>query len=154
MRGNLRWVGRILRGPDQSRGQLLIEVLIALALMGVISMVFIGALYTSLHAARIADERSTAFTLAKSQMEFVKTLPYSVNEWDYTVSTDPPTYGAKPTWWESNTPSSLDAEFAGYTVTVTSSDFDEDIRLITATAFHNGTEVFALQNYEVDRQSP
>jgi len=154
MRGFVRWGRTGAASRDASRGELLIEVLIALAILGMVSVVFIGALYTSLHAARIADERSVAFTLAKSQMEFVKTLPYSDNEWDYTVSTNPPTYGDKPTWWESNTPSPLDAEFAGYTVIVTGSDFDEDIRLITATAFHNDTEVFALQNYEVDRQSP
>ncbi len=64
----LKW-NRVMR--DGSRGALLIEVLIALAILGVISVVFIGAMYTSLHAARITDERSVGLTLAKSQVEFV-----------------------------------------------------------------------------------
>jgi type II secretory pathway pseudopilin PulG len=148
---------RGLGSDGPSRGQILIEVLIALAVMGMISVVFLGALYTSLHAARITDERSVGFTLATSQMEYVKTLPYSDIEWAYSVddaSAQPASELLKPTWWDDNMPAPLDAEYAGYTVEVSATSIDgleEDIREITATAFHHGAEVFTLYNYELDR---
>jgi type II secretory pathway pseudopilin PulG len=142
------------------RGELLIEVLIALALLGLISVVFIGAMYTSLHAARISDERSVGLTLAKSQIEFVKARDYADDDWAYVVGTNGATIVTKPSWWDANTPAALDAEFAGYTVQVSgvsSIDLDESgvpddgIRVITATSLHNGVEIVALQNYEIYR---
>ena len=87
MRGIVRWMRSAEGKRERSRGQLLIEVLIALALLGVISTVFIGAMYTALHSARIADERSIALTLCKSEIEYVKQQVYSASEWGYTVDT-------------------------------------------------------------------
>lgn len=143
-----------------SRGALLIEVLIALAILGVIAVVFIGAVYTALHAARIAEERSIGLTLAKSQIEFVKTLPYSDNDWEYTLSTTEADYVTKPSWWDANTPPLLGTEYEGYSVQVgaisnidtdLSGTPDDGIRTITATSFREGRELFTLQNYEVHR---
>ncbi len=159
----VRWVKRVADVRRDSRGALLIEVLIALAVLGVISVVFIGAMYTALHAARITDERSVGLTLAKSQLEFVKARPYSDNDWAYTVdvaSADPDSVALEPSWWDSNPPGLLDSEYAGYSVQVSGvSDIDLDgvdgpdvgIRTITATALHSGEPVFTLQNYEVQR---
>lgn len=147
---------------DDSRGQLLIEVLIALAILGLIATVFIGAMYTSLQAARVTDERSTALTIAKTQIEFVKAREYSDNDWEYTVDTNGASFttGLKPSWWDSNTPSALLPEFAGYEVVVRgisdidldeSGDPDDGIRTITAIVYHLDEEVLTLKNYEVDR---
>jgi len=160
MQGVARWVKRNRAECDRSRGELLIEILIALALLGLISVVFIGAMYTSLQAARITDERSVGLTLAKSQIEFVKARDYADDDWEYAVSTTGATIVTKPSWWDANTPAALDAEFAGYTVQVSgvsSIDLDgsgvpdEGIRVITATSLHDGEEVVTLQNYEVYR---
>ena len=59
-----------------SRGFTLIEVLIALALMGIIAIAFLSGLSTSSMALIIADEHATAESLARSQMEYVKNQPY------------------------------------------------------------------------------
>lgn len=61
----------------RSRGFTLIEVLIALVLMGTIAIAVLGALSTASLALVAADKRATAESLARSQMEFVKNQGYS-----------------------------------------------------------------------------
>jgi len=58
------------------KGFSLIEVMIAIALLGIIGVAFLGALATASTALFIADERATAESLARSQMEFVKNQDY------------------------------------------------------------------------------
>jgi len=158
MWGNLR---------EDSRGELLIEVLIGLAILGLISVVFLGGLYTSLQGARVADESSNVLTIAKAQIEFVRDRDYQENDdweadddWEYTVTTTDRTAPDPPPWWATEPPPLLGAEYEGYYVTVTGtanvdvtgdSSPDLGIRTITATVYHHGVEVFALSNYEVDR---
>ena len=152
---------------EDSQGVLLIEVLIGLAILGLISVVFIGGLYTSLQAARVADESSTSLTLAKSQIEYVRDRDYQESDdweadddWEYSLSTTDRSASDPPPWWAAAPPSFLEAEYQGYSVTVAgTSDVDVDgngspdlgIRVITATVYHQGGEVFSLSNYEVDR---
>ncbi len=165
MYGVVGWVKRNTPVGRGSQGQLLIEVLIALALIGLIATVFIGAMYTSLQAARVTDERSTALTLAKSQIEFVKARPYSDNDWEYQVDADQSNPVTAPSWWSDSPAPRLDDEYAGYRVAVKgASDHDnliwvteleelegEGIRVITGTVFHGDKKVLELENYEVDR---
>ena len=61
----------------KNRGLTLIEVLIAIALLGIIVVGSLGALSTTSKARFIRDERQTAKTLAESQMEYVKKLGYA-----------------------------------------------------------------------------
>jgi len=160
MQGVVLRVKRNLNTRAGSRGQLLIEVLIALAVLGIISVVFIGAMYTSLQAARVTDERSNALTLAKSQIEYVRAAGYSTEDWAYTVDTSGSSYSTMPSWWSTSPPPALPSEYAGYSVSVSGiSDIDIDgtvgpddgIRTISAVVSHHGTVVFTLENYEVDR---
>ena len=154
------------RFRKDSRGELLIEVLIGLAILGLISMVFIGALYTSLQSARVADEASNSLTIAKSQIEYVRVQDYADedweldDDWEYVVTTTESSTTDAPPWWGTAQPPALEAEYEGYSVTVsgvTGVDVDGDsspdlgIRVITATVFHHGDQVFALSNYEVNR---
>jgi prepilin-type N-terminal cleavage/methylation domain-containing protein len=62
--------------PGRSRGFTLIEVLIALALMGTIAIAVLSALSTASMALITADSHATAESLARSQMEFVKNQDY------------------------------------------------------------------------------
>ena len=59
-----------------SRGFTMIEVVIAIALIGIIGVAVLSALSTASMALIIADERATAESLARSQMEYVKNSPY------------------------------------------------------------------------------
>jgi prepilin-type N-terminal cleavage/methylation domain-containing protein len=69
---------KALRG--RSRGFTLIEVVIAIALIGLIGVAVLSALSTASLALIIADERATAESLARSQMEYVKS---PLCEYDY-----------------------------------------------------------------------
>ena len=73
-------VRKALRG--HSRGFTLIEVVIAIALMGLIGAAVLSALSTASLALIIADQRATAESIARSQMEYVKDnikTPYDGN---------------------------------------------------------------------------
>ena len=63
-----------------SRGFILIEVLIAIALIGIVAVAILGALSTSSKVLTIADERTVAESLARRQMEYVKNQGYSSTE--------------------------------------------------------------------------
>jgi len=58
------------------KGFSLIEVMIAIALLGILGVAFLGALATGSKAIFIADERATAESLARSQMEYVRNQDY------------------------------------------------------------------------------
>jgi len=144
---------------DDSRGALLIEILIALAILGIISTVFIGAMYTALHSARIADERSIALTLAKNEIEFVKQHPCSTEvPWSYTVTyTDgTPSFSGAPTpsWWPAD-PESLSwpssPDFDGYLVKISGTEEEAGLQKVTASVEHGSETVLTLENYKTDR---
>jgi prepilin-type N-terminal cleavage/methylation domain-containing protein len=69
------------------RGFSLIEVLIALAIMGLVAVAFLSGLATASRALIIADERTTAESLARSQIEYVKE-----QEYDYASLGHEPSY--------------------------------------------------------------
>ena len=102
------------------KGFSLLEVLLAIALMGIVAVAFLGSLATASKASSIADERATAESLARSQMEFVRSQAYSSAPWDYTLtwqfrnSTDPPL----PWYDASKNPPLLTSNYAGYTASV------------------------------------
>jgi len=60
------------------KGFSLIEVVIALLLLGIIGVALLGGLATASMALFIADERATAESLARSQMEYIKSQNYSI----------------------------------------------------------------------------
>ena len=80
---NQRKFYRLFR--HSSKGFSLIEVLIALAILGLVAAAFLGGLATASKAMFIADKRTTAESLARSQMEYVKNQ-------DYDAINDPPVY--------------------------------------------------------------
>jgi len=68
-------VRKAFRGS--SRGFSMLEVVIAIALIGVIAVAILSALSTASIALIIADERATAESLARSQLEYVKSQNYT-----------------------------------------------------------------------------
>ncbi len=60
----------------RSRGFTLVEVLIAIAILGIITVAFAAAMSTTTTTLIIGDERTTAESLARRQMEYVKSQGY------------------------------------------------------------------------------
>lgn len=72
---------------QEQRGFALLEMLMALGLLGVIGVGFMAAMSTtSLSTARL-DEHVQAVALARSQLEEIKSLPYASS---YSITVSPP----------------------------------------------------------------
>ena len=73
----MRWLGkekfRLFRGQ---RGVGLIETVIALALLGMVGVAFLSGLTTTSRSAMVSQERVAAESLAKSQLEHIKSQGY------------------------------------------------------------------------------
>ena len=121
------------------KGFSLIEVLVAVALVGLISVALIVALATASKVLIIADERTTAESLARSQMEYIKIQPYD----DFN---EPPEYAqlSLPTYDIEVTAERLDPEGDG-------SGDDDGLQKITVTVEHHDKEIVTLEGYRVDR---
>jgi prepilin-type N-terminal cleavage/methylation domain-containing protein len=65
-----------LKALSDDRGMTLIEVLIALAIMGLVAIVFLGGLQASFTSNTVNQQRVVAEDLAKSQLEYVKGQVY------------------------------------------------------------------------------
>ena len=127
---------------SNSRGMGFVEVLVALAILGLVAAAFLNGLSTSLNTLIISDEGSTVLALAQGQMEYVKSQ-------DYDESTDPghPQYSENT----SLTP-------AGYTVEISASRLDPEgdgfgnddgLQQITIIIKRQSNEVFTLVDYLV-----
>ncbi len=107
----------------------LIEVLVALALLGIIGAAFMGALATTSTSRVTADEHSSAKILAESTIDTVKKLPYA-NTYNVTVP----------------------SEYTGYSLDLTVEDIrTNDIQLLTVAVERRGREIYTLQDYKVTR---
>jgi prepilin-type N-terminal cleavage/methylation domain-containing protein len=136
-----------------SRGFTLIEVLIALALFAIIGITFAGGLGTASRAVLTADVRTNAESVARTEMEYVKSQEYSSGPWDYVVTSSESTCTDDcPIWFDSA--HRLSVEYGGYTAAVQAEIFDDPdsgIQKITVMVSHDGTEVITLEGYKVSR---
>jgi len=153
------------------KGISIIEVVIAIALLGVIGVAFLSGLAAASKVIYVADERATAESLARSQMEYVKNQPYDTAA---VYDPGPPSTGGEVTYAEITAP-------AGYTIWSvnragdTVEDIigvpwdtqanqplpsDDDIQKITLVVKHHGKEIFTfirdgkkitLEDYKVNR---
>jgi len=67
-----------------------LEILIAVGILSVIGVVFIGSLNTAYRSVGVVDEKTQAEALARSQMEDIKDSTYQ-DSGNYTVTVDLPT---------------------------------------------------------------
>lgn len=115
------------------------ETSIALLLLGIISLAFFSGINTATRAAITSDERATAESLARLQIEYIKGESIA-----YIYDTD--------TYTPADIPDNPD--YSGYTAAVEVSPLsspDTGIQRITVTARRNGETIFTLQDYKVDR---
>jgi len=132
------------------KGFSLMEVALAIALLGIVAVAYLGALATGSRAIIIADERATAESLARTQMEYVRQQSYDANL-DHVT----PQYATIP---EEDIP-------AGYEIDVGAvrldpcddgTTNDDGIQSITVTIKHTvggepPKQIFALEGYRAFR---
>ena len=121
--------GVLMKGET---GSSLLETIVALALLGIIGVAFLGALATGSNARLIADEHVSARILAESQMEDIKKQIYL------------PSYTATE---------SILAEYPGYSIPNLQVDnsLGNGIQKITITVRHHNKDIHTLESYKADR---
>ena len=132
-------VRRALQG--RSRGFSILEVVIAIALLGIIGVSVLSALQTAALAFIIADRRATAESIARTQMEYVR---YSDYEGD--PEEGPPQYSQDP-YIE------LPPDYSVLTTAIrlnkdVDPNDDDGIQEITVTVSHDGQVVVTLEDYK------
>lgn len=120
------------RRLHSERGFALMEALISVAILGMTLVVFIAGLSTGLLATGSADRLSTAHQLARSQIEYTKNDVYAAAPHTYATVTPPGGYGV----------TSSASTIAGA---------DANVELITVQVTKDGSVVFSLEGYKVNR---
>ena len=118
-------------------GATLLEVAVALAILGTIAVAFLSGLATTSEAAFTADEQATAESLAQSQMEWVKDADYVYSATEYSLTPIP---GVK--------------DYINYSAVITAEslhDPDDGIQKITVTVERSDEVVIKLEGYKVAR---
>lgn len=118
-------------------GLTLLEMVVALAILGTIAVAFLAGVATTSRGTYIADERATTESLARTQMEWVKNAGYSYNATSYSIAPVP-----------------ADKDYVNYSANITAEplhDPDDGIQKVTVTIAHSGRAVFKLEGYKVDR---
>jgi type II secretory pathway pseudopilin PulG len=111
------------------KGSSLLEVMISLALLGTISVLFLGSAMNSAHARAQADERASAKVLAESIIDSVKKMDYS-SGYTYTIPEG----------------------FEGYSADLTATYMDSNnIQKLVVTVSRGEHEILTLENYKVNR---
>ena len=118
-------------------GMTLVETLVVLAVIGAIAVTFLSGLFIMSKANFIADEQTTAQSLAQSQMEGVKGRSYVYGAAEYPM-----------------VPYPSDADYSHYSATITVQPLqspDTGIQKVTVTVKHYDKGVIILEDYKVDR---
>lgn len=109
----------------------MVEVLIALLLLGIVGGGLMGVLANSSSNTITADVRATAESIARSQLESIKDEDYKTDPTTYTTINLTP-FGGNPPWNVS-----IIGELRG-----------AGLQQITVTISHNGQTVIALDGYK------
>lgn len=113
-------------------GLSLIEVVIGVALLGIVLSALVMALSTGALVVGKVGQRGTVQDIARAQLEYVKAQPYA----------------AAPTTYPTITPQEP------YTITAVASPLgasDQGIQMVTVTVYWEGNSLMALEAYKVDR---
>jgi len=123
-------------------GMTLIEILVALGILAAVAVVFLLGMTTSSKAVMVSQKAVAVDSLAKSQMENIKS-------WAYDDINDPPQYeNAKLT----DIPDGYDITISAARLDPGDDGFDDDdgLQEITVTVTHDGETAFELVGYKVD----
>jgi len=133
----MRLVERLKIIIRREAGVSYLETVVALAILSIITVTFLTGLATTSKAAYISDEKTTAESLAQSQMEWVKNSGYSYNATTYSTAPIP---GNK--------------DYMNYSVTIDAEPLhnpDDGIQKIIVAVIRSGKKVSILEGYKVER---
>lgn len=111
----------------------LIEILVALVVLGTVSVAFLSGLATASKANIITDEQTTAESLARSQMEWIKNAAYASSY---------------------SPPSPVATDYTDYVASIDAEPLhqpDDGIQKITVTVSRDGKQLLELETYKVNR---
>ncbi len=144
-RNNTNQSSRLMKKlMSNESGVTLLETLVALAILGFVAVAFLGGLTTATKATIITDEQATAESLARSQIEYVKSQPYDPEAGDYLLVT-------------------IRESESSYSIALAATPIDPDtgedlpsgeddgIQKITVTVERNGNPIITVEGYKVDR---
>ena len=124
---------------NAERGLTLIEILVALGILAAVAVVFLLGMSTSSKAVMVSQEAVAVDSLAKSQMEFIKSQPYDDTiPIEYTKLAD--------------IPDGYDIEIVAARLDPGEDGFgnDDGLQEITVTVTHDGETAFELVGYKVN----
>lgn len=125
-------------------GLTLIEILVALGILAAVAVVFLMGMSTSSKAVMTSQKRVTVESLAKSELEYIKSCPYDKN--------DPPIYRIDPNlsipanYNVSYTAERMDPKKDGYNT-------DDGMQKITVTVSHKGEPSITVEGYKLKQAS-
>ncbi len=125
---------RMMNGQE---GLSMVETAIAVAILGIIAVAFLSGLGTASMALVVADEKSTAENIARSEMEHAKNKIYVHGATSYAAEPIP---GGD--------------DYTGYSVTISAQALnnpDDGIQKITVTVSRNSSAVASMEGYKVNR---
>ena len=132
-----RIVGRWNIFAGYESGISLIETLVALAILSTVVITLLCGLATSSKAAFVADKQTTAESIARSQMEWMKNADYIYGGTGYLPAQIP-----------------VDKDYSDYSVLIAAEPLhepDDGIQNITVTVKLSNREILRLEGYKVDR---
>ena len=118
------------------KGMSLIETAVALAILGIVAVAYLGGIGTSLKSTTIAKSQVTAQSLLISEIEYVKNYPYQYSVSEYPV--DPAL--DIPLGW------SVPPPVVGLVHAT-----DDGIQKVTVKAEYNGKKIISMVTYKVNR---
>ena len=140
-----------MRKMKGEKGFALIGVLVAIAILGLVVVIFASGISTGAKAVFVSDERATAESLAVSQMEYVKDQGYIDYSEDlhgtYDIISTPSGYSIELDAVPFDPDTGVPYNESGGVF-----DGDDGIQKITATIDHNDKDaVVTLEDYKVNR---
>lgn len=126
-----------MKSKNGEYGVALVETVVALGILAIIAIAFLSGLTAAQKASIVADERATAESLAQSQLEHIKKVPYVFSAITYSPAPLPTGHN-----------------YTGYSVTISAAPVhitDDGIQKITITVTRNGQQITSLDGYKGNR---
>jgi type II secretory pathway pseudopilin PulG len=118
------------------KGFIVVESIVALAILGIVAVFFLGSIGTATNAAVVNDEQSIAESLVRDEAEYIKECAYQYSATEYPA--DPAL--DIPDGWSVPEPSVEPLH-----------ETDDGIQKVTITVQRNGETKLSALIYKVDR---